>query len=108
MATSWTRSWVSGSKGIFLTLSSVTIFTAFCGVAVLRMMIPKKTQKIKKLKKKLGKKQKQKKLGEIFKSTSWSQSILEWTFLVYIVFLKYSVDHYGISVILVLIENNCS
>lgn len=55
MATSWTRSWVSGSKGIFLTLSSVTIFTAFCGVAVLRMMIPKKTQKIKKLKKKLGK-----------------------------------------------------
>lgn len=44
----------------------------------------------------------------IFKSTSWSQSILEWTFLVYIVFLKYSVDHYGISVILVLIENDCS
>lgn len=29
MATSWTRSWVPRSKGIFLTLSSVTISTAF-------------------------------------------------------------------------------
>lgn len=106
MATSWTRGWISGSKGIFLTQSSVTIFTAFCGVAVLRMMIPKKHKKNKKIKKQ--EKTKTRKLEGIFKSTSWSQSILEWTLLVYIVFLKYSVDHYGISVILVLIENDCS
>lgn len=51
-------------KGFFLTQSSVKIFTAFCGVAVLRMMIPKKHKKNKKIKK-TGK-NKNKKTGRNF------------------------------------------
>lgn len=55
-------------------------------------MIPKKNKKQQK-----NKEKNKNKKTEVFKSTSRSQSILEWTYLVYIVFLKYSVDHYGFS-----------